>query len=35
MKDGQEQIYYLTGEIEGTVERSPHMEAFKAKGSRC
>ncbi|NLE80021.1 MAG: molecular chaperone HtpG [Rhodococcus sp.] len=32
MKDGQEQIYYATGESRQLVESSPHMEAFKAKG---
>ncbi|MFD5541815.1 molecular chaperone HtpG [Streptomyces sp. NPDC127079] len=32
MKDGQEAIYYLTGENRAVVENSPHMEAFTAKG---
>jgi molecular chaperone HtpG len=32
MKDGQDAIYYLTGETRATVENSPHMEAFTAKG---
>ncbi|MEU2779241.1 molecular chaperone HtpG [Streptomyces sp. NPDC007162] len=32
MKDGQEAIYYLTGETRALVENSPHMEAFTAKG---
>ncbi|MFJ3667045.1 molecular chaperone HtpG [Streptomyces sp. NPDC090106] len=32
MKDGQEAIYYLTGETRAMVENSPHMEAFAAKG---
>ena len=32
MKDGQEEIYYLTGESRAQVENSPHMEAFKAQG---
>ncbi len=32
MKDGQEAIYYLTGESREVVEHSPHLEAFKAKG---
>lgn len=32
MKDGQEAIYYLTGETRATVENSPHMEAFAANG---
>ncbi|MFI5609280.1 molecular chaperone HtpG [Amycolatopsis sp. NPDC051903] len=32
MKDGQEHIYYLTGESRTTIEHSPHLEAFRAKG---
>ncbi|MFJ8431091.1 molecular chaperone HtpG [Kitasatospora sp. NPDC094019] len=32
MKEGQEAIYYLTGETRTAVENSPHMEAFTAKG---
>ncbi|RNG34073.1 molecular chaperone HtpG [Streptomyces botrytidirepellens] len=32
MKDGQEHIYYATGESRSIVENSPHMEAFQAKG---
>ncbi|MER7927280.1 molecular chaperone HtpG [Streptomyces sp. NPDC096057] len=32
MKDGQDAIYYLTGESRSMVENSPHMEAFAAKG---
>ncbi|WP_327290277.1 molecular chaperone HtpG [Streptomyces sp. NBC_01198] len=32
MKDGQEHIYYLTGESRQAVENSPHMEAFQARG---
>ncbi|MFC7672807.1 molecular chaperone HtpG [Mycolicibacterium sp. GCM10028919] len=32
MKDGQEQIFYATGESRHLLERSPHLEAFKAKG---
>ncbi len=32
MKDGQEQIYYATGESRPLLENSPHLEAFKAKG---
>ncbi|MET4046422.1 molecular chaperone HtpG [Rhodococcus sp. 1163] len=32
MKDGQEQIYYMTGESRSQIESSPHMEAFKARG---
>ncbi len=32
MKDGQSDIYYVTGESRAMIENSPHMEAFKAKG---
>jgi molecular chaperone HtpG len=32
MKDGQDEIYYMTGESRTQVENSPHMEAFKAQG---
>ncbi|WP_053846467.1 molecular chaperone HtpG [Streptomyces sp. NRRL B-24085] len=32
MKDGQEHIYYLTGESRQSLENSPHMEVFKARG---
>jgi molecular chaperone HtpG len=32
MKEGQEEIYYLTGESRSQVENSPHMEAFTAQG---
>lgn len=32
MKDGQTEIYYATGENRTTIENSPHMEAFRAKG---
>ena len=32
MKDGQEAIYYLTGEDEAHAKNSPHLEGFKAKG---
>ncbi len=32
MKDGQSDIYYMTGESRSTVENSPHLEAFRAKG---
>ncbi|MGF7121488.1 molecular chaperone HtpG [Rhodococcus sp. BE178] len=32
MRDGQEQIYYLTGESRQQLEASPHMEAFRARG---
>lgn len=32
MKEGQEEIFYLTGESRAVVEGSPHLEAFQAKG---
>jgi molecular chaperone HtpG len=32
MKEGQEHIYYMTGESRAVIESSPHMEAFRAKG---
>ena len=32
MKEGQRDIYYLTGESRASVENSPHMEAFRDKG---
>lgn len=32
MKDGQDAVYYLTGESRQSIENSPHMEAFRAKG---
>ncbi|MGH9389356.1 MAG: molecular chaperone HtpG, partial [Vicinamibacteria bacterium] len=32
MKEGQEAIYYLTGASRAAIERSPHLEAFRAKG---
>ena len=32
MKDGQNDIYYVTGESRSMIENSPHMEAFRAKG---
>jgi len=32
MKEGQNEIYYLTGESRSQVENSPHLEAFKDKG---
>jgi molecular chaperone HtpG len=32
MPEGQEEIYFMTGETRAQVENSPHMEAFKAKG---
>ena len=32
MKDGQDQIFYATGETRQQILKSPHLEAFKAKG---
>jgi molecular chaperone HtpG len=32
MKEGQQEIFYLTGESRTQVESSPHLEAFKEKG---
>ncbi|QKW09072.1 molecular chaperone HtpG [Streptomyces sp. NA04227] len=32
MKEGQDAIYYLTGESRTRLENSPHMEAFREKG---
>ncbi|EHB58729.1 Chaperone protein htpG [Mycolicibacterium rhodesiae JS60] len=32
MKDGQEQIFYATGESRQQLLSSPHLEAFKVKG---
>jgi molecular chaperone HtpG len=32
MGEGQDKIYYMTGESRRQIESSPHMEAFKAKG---
>ncbi|MEH3140841.1 MAG: molecular chaperone HtpG [Mycobacterium kyogaense] len=32
MKDGQEQIFYATGETREQILKSPHLEAFTAKG---
>ncbi|MCY1138482.1 molecular chaperone HtpG [Actinoplanes sp. Pm04-4] len=32
MKEGQDEIYYLTGDSRSQVENSPHMEAFQAQG---
>ncbi|MGR6974371.1 molecular chaperone HtpG [Streptomyces cynarae] len=32
MKDGQEDIYYITGESRQSIENSPHMEAFRDRG---
>jgi molecular chaperone HtpG len=32
MKEGQEKIFYATGETRQQILKSPHLEAFKAKG---
>jgi len=32
MPEGQDSIYYATGESRSALENSPHMEAFRAKG---
>ncbi|MBT2410646.1 molecular chaperone HtpG [Streptomyces sp. ISL-12] len=32
MKDGQDAIYYMTGESRQAIENSPHMEAFRDRG---
>ncbi len=32
MPEGQDAIYYMTGDSRGALEGSPHMEAFRAKG---
>lgn len=32
MAEGQQHIYYMTGGIRSTIESSPHIEAFRAKG---
>ncbi|MGV9288859.1 molecular chaperone HtpG [Streptomyces sp. NPDC003719] len=32
MKDGQDTVYFMTGESRQAMEASPHMEAFRAKG---
>jgi molecular chaperone HtpG len=32
MKDGQKDIYYVTGGSRAMIENSPHLEAFRAKG---
>jgi molecular chaperone HtpG len=32
MMEGQDEIYYLTGESRSVVENSPHLEAFKERG---
>ena len=32
MKEGQDKIYYISGEDEKKLSQSPHLEGFKAKG---
>jgi molecular chaperone HtpG len=32
MKEGQQEIYYLTGTSRASIESSPHLEAFRARG---
>jgi molecular chaperone HtpG len=32
MKEGQKDIYYMTGESRSMIEKSPHMEAFQTQG---
>lgn len=32
MKDGQDEIYYMTGESRDSIERSPQLEGFKSRG---
>ena len=32
MKDGQEAIYYITGDDQEALNRSPHLEGFRARG---
>jgi molecular chaperone HtpG len=32
VKDGQDKIYYLTGETHAQVKNSPHLEVFRKKG---
>ncbi|MEJ8277915.1 molecular chaperone HtpG [Pseudonocardia spirodelae] len=32
MPEGQDAVYYMTGDSRSAVESSPHMEAFRAKG---
>ena len=32
MKDGQDKVYYLTGESYAQVKNSPHLEVFRKKG---
>src|SRR3546814_11520068 len=32
MKEGQDKVYYLTGESYAQVKNSPHLEVFRKKG---
>ena len=32
MKEGQDAIYYITGESQDAIRNSPHLEGFAAKG---
>ncbi|GAA2542770.1 MULTISPECIES: molecular chaperone HtpG [Streptomyces] len=32
MRDGQDDIYYITGESRESIDNSPHMEAFRERG---
>jgi molecular chaperone HtpG len=32
MKEGQNEIFYLTGESRAVIQGSPHLEAFRARG---
>ncbi|MCG8915116.1 molecular chaperone HtpG [Actinokineospora sp. PR83] len=32
MKEGQQHIYYMTGDSRSVIENSPHLEAFRDKG---
>ena len=35
MQEGQDKIYYLTGESYAQVKNSPHLEVFRKKGIKC